>query len=80
MCSAEGLSDRIIAGLLSPHREICTEFVNAFLDYNFNSEKTNVVRWIFIKKNMVQLGPSIQSSTLKPVFFKQEIHAPPYGN
>ena len=56
MRSAEGLSDRIIAGLLSPHREICTEFVNAFLDYNFNSEKTNVVRWIFIKKKHGSIG------------------------
>jgi len=56
MHSTEGLSDRITAGLLSPHRKVCTEFVNAFLDYNFNSEKTNFVRWIFIKKKQGSIG------------------------
>lgn len=51
MHSTEGLSDRIIAGLLSPHRNVYTEFVNAVLDYNFNSQKTIFFfRWPFIKK------------------------------
>jgi len=56
MHSTEDLSDRTTAGLLSPHRKVCIEFVNAFLDYNFNSEKTNFVSWAVKKKKQVSIG------------------------
>jgi hypothetical protein len=78
--STEGLSDRITAGFLSPHHKLCTEFVNTLLDYNFNSEKTNFVRWTFIKKKQGSIGTIYPILNSKAFFFKQEIHAPLCGN
>jgi hypothetical protein len=56
------ISDRIIARFLFPQHKVYTEFVNVFHNINFNSEKTNLLDGLSLKKGSIEtIYPIINS-------------------